>query len=95
MPILTGKLCRLRPLTRADASVSLPWRQDAETREQVMGYRLPVTETGEADWYERVKSRPSYGKAVSDWVNLDYLALMKEKGAESWPKVKQIIDEYQ
>ena len=44
-----------------------------------------------ADWYERVKARPSYRTAVVDWFNDSYLPLMREKGQEVWPRVKEII----
>lgn len=44
-----------------------------------------------ADWYERIKARPSYKTAIQDWVNQEYLALMTEKGAEAWPRVKQMV----
>jgi RimJ/RimL family protein N-acetyltransferase len=64
VPELSGKLCRLRPLTKSDAAVTLAWRQDAETRELVMGYRLPVTEASEAAWYEQVINDRS-GKRAS------------------------------
>lgn len=43
------------------------------------------------DWFERLKERPSYGSAITEWLNDAYLPLMREKGAEAWPRVKQII----
>jgi glutathione S-transferase len=44
-----------------------------------------------AAWYERVKQRPSYEAAISQWLNEKYLPLMKEKGCEAWPRVQAII----
>ena len=44
-----------------------------------------------ADWYERLKARPSYDTAVTAWLNDTYLPLMREKGQEVWPRVKEII----
>lgn len=43
------------------------------------------------DWYDRVKSRPSYDEALRNWFNPKYLPLMEEKGKEAWPRVKEII----
>jgi glutathione S-transferase len=44
-----------------------------------------------ADWYERIKARPSYDLAMCKWFNPTYLPLMEEKGNEAWPRVKEII----
>ena len=44
-----------------------------------------------ADWYERIKARPSYDEALRKWFNAKYLPLMEEKGNEVWPRVKEII----
>jgi glutathione S-transferase len=43
------------------------------------------------DWYERIKARPSYQDGITNWENADYLKLMKVRGAEAWPKVKEIM----
>jgi glutathione S-transferase len=42
-------------------------------------------------WYERIRARPSYAEAIVKWVNAPYLALMREKGAEVWPRIRTII----
>jgi glutathione S-transferase len=42
-------------------------------------------------WYERIRARPSYGEAIRKWENRGYIALMREKGAEAWPRIKTII----
>jgi glutathione S-transferase len=46
-----------------------------------------------ANWYERIKKRPSYEEALAQWFNPNYIPLMKEKGIEAWPRVKQIISQ--
>ncbi len=43
-----------------------------------------------ADWYRRIKARPSFQDAIVRWENADYLELMKRNGRESWPKIKAI-----
>ena len=40
-----------------------------------------------ADWYERIKERPAYGRSHRDWFDEKYLTLMAEKGDEAWPGV--------
>jgi glutathione S-transferase len=44
-----------------------------------------------ADWYRRCKGRPSFQEAIVKWENADYLALMKRRGAESWPQVQELM----
>lgn len=44
-----------------------------------------------AAWYERVRERPNYKTAVLDWLNPKYIPLMAEKGAEAWPRVREIL----
>lgn len=44
-----------------------------------------------ADWYQRVRARPSYPEALGKWFNPKYLTLMDEKGKEAWQKVREII----
>lgn len=44
-----------------------------------------------ADWYERVRARPSYAEAIRKWDNPSYIALMREKGAEAWPRIQALI----
>ena len=43
------------------------------------------------DWYERIKARPSFTDAIVRWENPKYMQLMKTRGAESWPKIQEII----
>jgi glutathione S-transferase len=44
-----------------------------------------------ADWYDRCKARPSFETAIRNWENPDYLALMKRRGIEHWPRLQKII----
>lgn len=44
-----------------------------------------------AEWYDRVKQRPSFQDAIVRWENPKYLELMKGRGAEAWPQVKRIM----
>lgn len=44
-----------------------------------------------AEWYDRVRARPSYRDALAAWFNDKYLPLMAQKGREAWPKVKALL----
>lgn len=44
------------------------------------------------DWFERIAARPNFKPGYTDWINQPYVDLMAEKGAEEWPRVKEIID---
>ena len=46
-----------------------------------------------ADWYERIRARPSYDSAIRQWENRAYIDLMKTKGGEVWPRIEQMIGE--
>ncbi|MCC6473447.1 MAG: glutathione S-transferase family protein [Burkholderiales bacterium] len=43
-----------------------------------------------ARWYERVRERPSYAAAFTKWENAEYIALMRDKGAEAWPRLRAL-----
>jgi glutathione S-transferase len=45
-----------------------------------------------ADWYRRVKARKSFHDGIGKWENEGYLKLMKQRGAETWPKVKELAE---
>ncbi len=45
-----------------------------------------------AAWYGRVKDRASYGTAIGEWNDPEYLSLMAAKGEEAWPKIAAMID---
>jgi glutathione S-transferase len=55
----------------------------------VMGLLDPTPRT--ADWYRRIKARPSFQTAIVQWENAAYLDLMKREGRENWPKIKEIM----
>jgi glutathione S-transferase len=55
----------------------------------VMGLLDPTPRT--ADWYGRIKARPSFQDAIVRWENPKYLELMKKQGRENWPKIKEIM----
>jgi glutathione S-transferase len=44
-----------------------------------------------ADWFERVKARPSFQKAVLDWCPAQLTHDLKTFGAQSWPEVKRLL----
>jgi glutathione S-transferase len=44
-----------------------------------------------ADWYERMRARPSYQSALAAQFNPKYLPLMAEKGREAWPRVRSLL----
>jgi glutathione S-transferase len=43
------------------------------------------------DWFNRLKTRPSFQDAIVKWENPNYLALMKLQGRENWDKIRQIV----
>lgn len=43
--------CRLRPLREEDQECTLAWRNDPELIDQVLGYRMPVTQVMERTWF--------------------------------------------
>ena len=55
----------------------------------VMGLLEPTPRT--ADWYRRIKARPSFQAAIVQWENAACLGLMKREGRENWPKIKEIM----
>jgi RimJ/RimL family protein N-acetyltransferase len=59
-----GVKCRLRPLRLEDISESIKWRNDPETRRSVMGYRFPITEAMEKEWFNDILTDQG-GKRVS------------------------------
>jgi glutathione S-transferase len=44
-----------------------------------------------ADWYRRCKARPSFQEGIGKWENADYIKLMKGRGGEAWPAVRDIM----
>jgi RimJ/RimL family protein N-acetyltransferase len=62
--MLAGRLVVLRPLRSADRAHSMHWRNDPEIRDNILGYRFPVTEAMEADWVEAVLKDQSRTRVV-------------------------------
>ncbi|MFQ5851140.1 MAG: glutathione S-transferase family protein [Candidatus Binatia bacterium] len=44
-----------------------------------------------ARWFERLKERAGYQAGIGEWLNSSYLTLMKEKGIEVRPLIKDIL----
>lgn len=59
-----GATTRLRPLRASDVARSIAWRNDPETREAVLGHRLPVTEEMERRWLESALAGTDPSKVV-------------------------------
>lgn len=45
-----------------------------------------------ADWYARIRARPSFEIATGEWFDEESLTLMAEKGAEEWPSLRDMLD---
>lgn len=44
-----------------------------------------------ADWFERIKGRPTYQPQLRDWCPTDLTNDLATFGAQSWPEVKRIL----
>jgi len=67
--MLAGRLVVLRPLRNSDRACSVRWRNDPEIRDNILGYRFPVTDAMEADWVAAVlkdQSRTRIVLAIED-----------------------------
>jgi len=62
--MLAGRLAVLRPLRAADRITSVRWRNDPDIRDNVLGYRFPITEAMEADWVDTVLKDQSRTRVV-------------------------------
>ena len=62
--MLAGRVASLRPLRASDRATSVRWRNDAEVRDNVLGYRFPVTEEMEAHWADAVLKDQSRTRVV-------------------------------
>ena len=81
-PWLVGNGCSL-----ADVAYAYVTRLDQLNFRGLIDRRPRVT-----DWYERMRSRPAYERALAAHFDPKYLSLMAEKGEEAWPAVKQLVD---
>ena len=43
------------------------------------------------DWFDRIKARANFKPGYLDWVDDGYIALMREKGAEAGPRLREIV----
>lgn len=43
-----------------------------------------------AAWFTRIKARPSYKTAITDWAPESYLGMMGEHGKNAWPRIEQL-----
>jgi RimJ/RimL family protein N-acetyltransferase len=67
--MLSGRVTVLRPLRATDRAISVRWRNDPEIRDNILGYRFPITEAMEADWIDAVlkdQSRTRIVLAIED-----------------------------
>ena len=67
--MLAGDLVVLRPLRAADRATSVRWRNDPDIRDNILGYRFPITEEMEAQWVGAVledRSRSRLVLAIED-----------------------------
>jgi RimJ/RimL family protein N-acetyltransferase len=62
--MLAGRVALLRPLRASDHATSVRWRNDAEIRDHVLGYRFPVTKEMEAHWVDAVLKDQSRTRVV-------------------------------
>jgi hypothetical protein len=49
--------------------------------------RLPHVER----WFERVRSRPTFGPAFVEWLPPQLAAEMRANGERSWPEVRALL----
>jgi len=45
-------------------------------------------------WYDKVRKRANYKEAIGRWNDETYLTLMHEKGTEAWPRIEEMIEEF-
>lgn len=62
--MLAGQVAVLRPLRAGDRAASVRWRNDPDIRDNIMGYRFPVTEEMETDWVEAVLKDQSRTRVI-------------------------------
>jgi RimJ/RimL family protein N-acetyltransferase len=62
--LLAGKVAILRPLRATDHKKSVRWRNDPDIRDNILGYRFPITDEMEADWVGAVLKDQSRSRVV-------------------------------
>ena len=43
------------------------------------------------DWFERITARANFKPGYLDWLDPAYIELMREKGGEAWPRLREIV----
>src|SRR5262249_30477119 len=77
--MLAGPLASFPALRASDRAISVRWRNDAEIRDNVLGYRFPVTEEMEAHWVDGVlkdQSRTRVVLAIEDKADGAFVGLV-------------------
>ena len=47
---------------------------------------------GVADWFTRIRARPSFKTAMTDWFIPDFLTLMEARGSENQDGVRAVLE---
>ncbi len=45
-----------------------------------------------ADWFVRLRQRPTFGPAFVDWMPADLAAEMRANGEKSWPEIRALLE---
>jgi len=79
-------------LTGADYSLADVAYTSYMTRLDIMQFsELWADRPRVADWYERLRNRPSYTEVI-DRYRPDFIDVLKRRGSEAWPRVRQILE---
>lgn len=62
--MLVGRVTILRPLSAGDRVISARWRNDPAIRDNILGYRFPVTEEMEGAWINAVLKDQSRKRVI-------------------------------
>jgi hypothetical protein len=44
-----------------------------------------------ADWFARLRSRPTFNTAFNEWLPRELAAEMRANGERSWPQVRTLL----
>ena len=65
------------------------------TRFEMLGFEglwAPERRPKIKDWFNRIKARPSYLSGLIDWVDPTYFEVLSNRGPETWPVVKRVLN---